>query len=158
MNTVNDPLAQLKDIHLPPPVSWWPPAPGWWLAGLCLLALIGGGGYLLWRFYRRGQIRRTALAALRQLCDTDLPEDRVLLEEVSRLLRQVAIAKYGRQEVAALTGTGWLQFLDRTGQTDQFSHGAGQVLGTMLYQPSISIDHDQFLRVTESWLKRQHRC
>jgi len=158
MNTVNDPLAQLKDIHLPPPVGWWPPAPGWWLAGFFLLAMVSGGGYLLWKSFHRGRYRREALAALRQLRETHRKDERFLLEEVSRLLRQVAIAIYGRQEVAALTGVGWLQFLDRTGKTDQFSKGAGQALGTMLYQPAVSLDHDQLCRVAEDWLRRQRQC
>lgn len=41
-----DPLSQLADIHLPADVSFWPPAPGWWvlaallMCGLCLLGLV----------------------------------------------------------------------------------------------------------------------
>ena len=36
----NDPLAQLRDIHLPPPVDPGLPAIGWWLlAGLAMAAL-----------------------------------------------------------------------------------------------------------------------
>lgn len=158
MNTVTDPLAQLKDIHLPEPVAWWPPAPGWWLAGSVALALLIGGGYLLWRFFYRGRYKREALAALQQLRDTDQGDERILLAELSRLLRQVAIARYGRQEVAALSGAEWLLFLDRTGQTDQFSYGPGRALGTMLYQPSIAIDRQQLYRVVEGWLRRQQGC
>ena len=26
-----DPLAELRDIHLPPEIGWWPPAYGWWI-------------------------------------------------------------------------------------------------------------------------------
>ena len=32
-----DPLSQLKDIHLPATGGFWPPAPGWWLLALILL-------------------------------------------------------------------------------------------------------------------------
>lgn len=37
----DDPLAGLPDIHLPPDVPFWPPAPGWFaLAGLAVLVLL----------------------------------------------------------------------------------------------------------------------
>jgi len=50
----------LRDIHLPEPVGWWPPAPGWW--ALLALALAGAAawGWLAWR--RRTRVRRAALA------------------------------------------------------------------------------------------------
>ena len=31
MVSAPDPLAGLRPLHRPLPVSWWPPAPGWWL-------------------------------------------------------------------------------------------------------------------------------
>jgi hypothetical protein len=35
-----DPLAQLRDWHLPDPIQWWPPAPGWWISAAVFLALL----------------------------------------------------------------------------------------------------------------------
>ena len=33
-------LAQLRDIRLPDPVGWWPPAPGWWIFGGLIVAAV----------------------------------------------------------------------------------------------------------------------
>ena len=41
-----NPLDQLAPLIDPEPISWWPPAPGWWLLGLALLL----GLAALWRF------------------------------------------------------------------------------------------------------------
>ena len=35
-----DPLAQLRDIHLPGPVESWPPAIGWWILLAIILLLV----------------------------------------------------------------------------------------------------------------------
>ena len=45
-------LANLRDIVEPPPVPWWPPAPGWWflLTVLGLIAiLVALRAYRRWR-------------------------------------------------------------------------------------------------------------
>ena len=45
-------LQSLRDIQEMTPPSWWPPAPGWWLVGLILAALL----FLVWRW--RGPLGR----------------------------------------------------------------------------------------------------
>ncbi|HVS24646.1 MAG TPA: DUF4381 family protein, partial [Gammaproteobacteria bacterium] len=32
MNQTDFTQLPLRDIHLPGLISWWPPAPGWWIA------------------------------------------------------------------------------------------------------------------------------
>lgn len=61
-----DPLQQLRDVHLPPDPSWWPPAFGWWLfALLLLLAVIWACRQLIDHYKRRAPSR----AAKVQLAD-----------------------------------------------------------------------------------------
>ena len=33
----------LRDLHLPEPVGWWPPAPGWWILLLLVTTLLAYG-------------------------------------------------------------------------------------------------------------------
>ena len=42
--SIENPLVNLKDIHLPPPVSFWPPAPGWWILAVLLITSLFFGG------------------------------------------------------------------------------------------------------------------
>ncbi|MDH5298403.1 MAG: DUF4381 domain-containing protein [Desulfobulbaceae bacterium] len=158
MNTAPDPLARLKDIHLPPPVSWWPPAAGWWILACLLLAGVGFGLSLWWRAARGNRYRRVALAALATLQAQHRDDGHRLAEEVATLLRRVAIQGYGRETVAPLTGQAWLRFLDRTGNTDRFSAGEGKVLGTMLYQRSLTVDSDRLCQLARAWIKDHRPC
>lgn len=134
--TEADPLAALREWHLPDPVPWWPPAPGWWLlAGLALLF----GFIVLRRWWARR--RRTAparaalveLVALRGLVASEV-DDRRFTSRVSALLRRLALARYPRDQVAGLAGTRWLDFLDRTGGAGDFSRGPGRLLAEIPYR------------------------
>lgn len=154
MNTA-DPPAQLRDIHLPEPVSWWPPAPGWWIVALVTLAALILALYLVRRYLRRTRYRRLAIRELEILMARE-KDNRALLEKISALLRRVAIHAYGRQEVAPLSGTAWLAFLDRTGKTDRFSRGEGKILGDAIYRASPEADMAGVRRAAEKWI-RGHR-
>ena len=139
-----DPLADLRDWHLPDPVSWWPPAPGWWLvaAGILLGLLLVVRLWLRWR--GRTSLQRAARHELERL-GRELATDgdrRRYLAELSRLLRRLALARYPRVQVAGLTGGDWLAFLDATGGAGEFSDGVGRALIESAYRPADQIDFD----------------
>jgi hypothetical protein len=57
-------LAQLADIHLPEAVSFWPPAPGWWILALILLGIALFLGRKVVLYARLKKICAHALAEL----------------------------------------------------------------------------------------------
>ena len=140
----------LHDIHLPAPIGWWPPAPGWWiLAGLLLLIPIFIWGFS--RFRQRRKMQRLALQQLEKL--TDLPETE-LLTAISRLLRQAAISHFPQQDCAGLSGQSWLEFLDRPLNDRPFSTGVGRCLSDAPYQPEVRVDSKVLIELCRRWLKK----
>ncbi len=150
-----DPLAQLRDIHLPEPIGWWPPAPGWLVVAFLSLALVGWVGYRLLLSLRNNRYRRAARKELARL--RHHPDPGAVLPQVAMLLRRVAIQSFGRREVAALTGRRWLEFLDQTGGGSQFSRGTGSVLGENLYQRHSSAEIEPLLRLADKWIRSHKR-
>ncbi len=63
----NPTLEQLRDIHLPEAVHWWPPAPGWWLVAALLLALTIWLSRSLQARYRRQYFRGESQDLLKQI-------------------------------------------------------------------------------------------
>ncbi len=131
-----DPQAiPLRGLHLPDPVGWWPPAPGWWVL---MAVLVIGCGFLV-----RAWLRRRARSAARRKALKQLEESRsayayhrnpvVLGAEVSELLRRTMLAYAPRSEVAGLTGDAWLAWLDRDLDQPRFREGAGRSLLELPY-------------------------
>lgn len=146
---------ELKGLHLPEAISWWPPALGWWLlaagtVGLLVLAYYG---------YRR-LTRKTALksaqcllAAIKQNPNLDNTQK---LRELSALLRRVAISVAPEMDVAGLTGRAWLLFLDKPLQGSPFSLGVGACLADAPYRQAPLSDTEiaQLIKLCEDWLKQ----
>lgn len=157
----------LRDIHLPEPVSWWPPAPGWWLlAGtLIIMVLI----FLLWRkLKQRKQLKKSALAEFENIRAVYHSDNNTyaLVQSLSILLRRSCISFYPRASTASLTGELWLDYLDKTsGRTSDktadntgFKNSVGRILATAPYMPenhSPDIDAGALLSLCENWLQVQ---
>ena len=147
----------LRDIHLPGAPEFWPPAWGWWLllATLVVLLLV-----VLMRQWRRVMRRRRVARLLRLLkrlqCRGDL-SDAQRLAELSGLLRRVALMHHSRRDIASLTGSDWLAFLDASGGHGGFANGPGRVLGEGPYarKPSGSVDWPALNGLASDWLVRQ---
>ena len=151
-----DPLAQLRDIHLPDPVGLWPPAPGWWLLAMLLLACLLVSVLLVRKKIRRNRYRRLALAELERHDWQQLSPSEAL-QQANQLLKQTALAAPFASDVAGLSGDNWLAFLDQSGNTLEFSEGVGRLLKDGPYQPGLAdVDKDALLKLTRQWIK-QHR-
>lgn len=140
---VSDPasLSNLRDIVVPPPVSFWPPAPGWWIVGAACVVAAGLAIAALVRRHRRNAYRREALRALETAEAAD----------ISAILKRAALAAFPREQVASLSGSAWLAFLDRTGGT----HFAQTALAALPYGGTG--DREAILAEARRWIAR-HRC
>lgn len=153
-----DPLSQLRDIHLPEPIGFWPPAIGWWGLALVILALLCGVALILLRWRRKTGYRRQAEAQLKALLDQYKQENNPTLysSSINSLLKQVSVTYYKRKEVAKLSAEGWLTFLDRAGNTTDFTQGPGRVLATAPYGQDEPIDGEALYQCCAQWI-RKHR-
>jgi hypothetical protein len=154
MPASNLPLQELRDVHLPEPISWWPPALGWWIVfGLVVTGVI----VFIWvrAYRRRTKARRFAMAelgAVKQHYDTH-QDHQWMVRRLSEIVRRYAMATFPRTEVAGLVGFSWLQFLDRTGGTNQFTEGIGHLLSSGPYRPLVAASAADLVPLVERWIQ-----
>ena len=135
-------LQDLHDIVVPAPVSWLPPAPGWYALGLTALLFLLWGAAVLYRRWRRNAYRRKALAELAQM-ESALAADQaapLLLPRLSELLKRTALTAYGRGAAASLSGQSWLDFLDRHCGKALFTGENGRLLLLGAYAPETRLE------------------
>ena len=156
--TAVDALAGLQEIPLPSPVPYVPETIGW-LAIAAVLVLMAA--WTIWRIvrYRRANAyRRAALEELDRLEQT-IATDSATCVALPALLKRTAMAAGSREQAASLSGQEWLQFLDRTMNTDAFSRGSGRLLTRITYcEPSQlaripAQDLQQLVRLSRRWIR-----
>jgi hypothetical protein len=154
-----DPLADLHGYHLPDPVSWWPPAPGWWLLMLLGLCLLGVLTWWLVRRYRHeaaGRAAQAELLVLRAALTQD-GDTAVFVRGLSRLLKRLALVRFPRRAVAGLSGEDWLAFLDAEGGAGRFRSGPGRLLLDAPYRPPQDLPVAELASLVEDWIRCHRR-
>ncbi|MEP9375720.1 DUF4381 domain-containing protein [Aquabacter sp. CN5-332] len=109
--TGTDPLAGLRDIHLPDAISFWPLAPGWWVVVWLVVLLLITGAILEWR--RRQTLGYRAVQELKAIArdEARYADSRAVASAAAILIRRILLTKAGGPGAASLTGDGWQRFL-----------------------------------------------
>ena len=149
-----DPLAQLKDIHLPSPASAWPLSLYWWLVIVACVLVVGLTVYGVRCYIKKTKLTRLALAELAQLqqqgCDVN---------ELHYLLKRIVLSSFPRQQVASLHTESWLAFLDQQASTKKrpfntFTNNAAiWTLDLYSAKPNMRAESTHF-KTCKDWIKR----
>ncbi len=155
----------LRDIHLPEPISWWPIAPGWWML-IASLFLIIAVIFILRKIYLGRQLKRDITAELENIKQHfhKTQNKSQLAKSLSILLRRASISYYPKTNIAGLTGEHWLAYLDKTNvkrsKNNSFKSNTGEVLLSAPYLPDntkLDFDTQSLIELCESWLLAPHK-
>ncbi len=150
---------QLRDIRGLDPVSWFPPAVGWWLIAVAVTVLILA--LLWWRDQRQryplGSWQKDAQRRLRALRRRlEEWDSKTVAGELSELLRRIAMARHGREACAGLAGDEWLAWLQARDPSDFDWNDRGRLLLELPYAPTGTPEHSDALRqlidATQRWV------
>ncbi|MFQ3235466.1 MAG: cbb3-type cytochrome oxidase subunit 3 [Paraglaciecola sp.] len=147
------PLSELKDIHLPDAIGFWPLAYGWWL--LLMVIILGvGWGIALWRKnHHRGRAKRQALLLLADINATQPTWP----GQLNTLLKRLAMVYFPKHQVSKLYGNDWRIFLvsqlpdkKQTLFAEKFN-----LLQTHCYQPASTtqLDFNGCVEQIRTWIK-----
>lgn len=163
--TLSPQTLDLRDIHLPEPISWWPIAPGWWLLMVSLFLIIAVI-FILRKIYLGKQLKRDITSELENIKQQfqKTQNKSQLAKSLSILLRRASISYYPKTNIAGLTGEHWLAYLDNTNvklsEKNSFKNNAGKVLLSAPYLPDntkLDFDAQSLIDTCESWLLAPHK-
>ena len=154
-------LAQLRDIHLPDPISWWPLAPGWW--ALAAFLLICSACVLIVELRRRRSLKYKALRELDELRSGTAAHVSIveLASELCVLVRRVVLNTANGRLHVNTHGDAWSGYLAASpnGMPDEiarFIATAPYALHAVADQQGdgTAPDSEALLRAVENWIRR----
>ncbi|MBZ2168327.1 DUF4381 domain-containing protein [Marinobacter sp. F4216] len=153
--TPQDPLSELRDIHLPETGGFWPPAPGWWALALLLVILVIAGFWLARRHRQKNAWRRQASAEMAELEKNQVP-DAQWFSQLNSLLKRAARQRYPDLHPEALSGEAWIAFLlDKAPGERIASRPVVEAMVHATWQPDTAGDPHQALEFARRWLRKQ---
>jgi hypothetical protein len=151
-----DALAQLKDIHLPPPIGWWPLAPGWYVVMSLIFIWVVCCLYCAYQRYLNGRPKKQALVLLDLYAIQYAKEGttQATSARISELLKRVALVYYPRQQVASIHGQEWIDFLNTTSKKLDFESVKTMLLDSP-FKPNEPINLNPLITLAKLWIKQR---
>ncbi|PCI76251.1 MAG: hypothetical protein COB20_11185 [SAR86 cluster bacterium] len=158
-------LAQLADIHLPEPVSYWPPAIGWWILAASALVLL----VILFRKFansqRQQKICQYALAELQRCYDSYSQADPANIDQskldyvnqFNTVVRRVALVHYPQANAASLDGASWVDFIRQKGESSLMTDDIAAALQYGRFQSKCDVDVDAMQRFGQQWVESLYK-
>lgn len=143
--TVNASLDQLHDIIIPPAVSYWPLAPGWYALALLVLAFSIQVGLKYWSSYQKDLYRREALKVLSTLNEKDASKE---ISTLLGLMKRVGLQHFGREKVAALSDDAWWDFIEKYSKV-KVDVKVRELSQKILYSPNSEATAEDVKRVSK---------
>lgn len=146
-------LSGLKDVILGEKPSIFPLATGWWIIlSVFLLLSVALIVYIKRRFFPSAYVY--ALQELKKIEKQPLRPVEVG-KEISKLLKRVAIFKFGRENVSLLTDVEWAAFLKNNGKNILSNKEADFIAKStwMPPQKDIAISIGNLYTHTKEWIK-----
>ena len=129
----------LPPLQLPPAISWWPLAPGWWLLMALAITVIS---VTIWWLYRRYQSNRDKRAAKQALSNVLAQwqadhNDAQLLQQLNTVLKR--LCRHRAPHALPLSGEAWVAFLNQN--KPLFTDHNARALSDYVYCPPQQIGH-----------------
>ncbi len=155
-------LKALADIHLPDQISWWPPAPGWWIVFFITLLLIYLAYKIIKKKLHQAKYKKRAKYELQTISRFWKKQQNLIAtsSRLSILVRRIALADISldnskqnnifpannalhnnRRQIASLSDQQWLLYLEQQPGLAQCSKLYREILLQLPYQdPMIHFD------------------
>ena len=153
----------IDEIVVPESISWWPSAPGWQVLGVVVAT---GFTLLVIRWTKRwwrNRYRREALRQLDQIQQRAGSNRQSVIAALPFYMKTTALQGYPRQDVASLSGSDWLAFLDAHYSGPSFCKGVGKQLLSVAYLPQERWQLDdsqsrQLISMSRRWIAKHRQA
>lgn len=132
----NSEISNLNPIFIPEPVPFEPVTIGWYILASVFLLLTIFIIYRLINRWRKNTYRRLAINELNQITPSLQQADtrRQTLQQISTLVKRVAMKSYSRSSVASLYGSDWINFLSEKNKRTKIHSSTIKIITEEIYR------------------------
>lgn len=149
---------QLRDIHLPEPIGWWPPALGWWLVFFAVLGLALLIGWYLRRRQQANRYRKAAHSELQHYYSEwqQQGDTTAYLQAANSILKRVMRHLDPEHSALATSGNAWVDQLQRHAPS-RINEDSRAALASHIYQAQAKLDVAALHQELVEWLSHHQQ-